>query len=484
MPLATSEPTERPASVLVIDDDPLASVVIRRALQGLAHELRTAGDIRTGVDQVEARSPDLVVLDNVLPDGLGIEALEQIHRLAPSVPVLFVTARGSGSTAIEAMKLCAFDYLPKPLDPARFRSQVDRALSLRRLVRSGSAVAATHAERQRPSSSVLVGECPAMQTVFKAIGKVAMQDVAVLVRGEHGSGKDSVAREIHRHSRQSGGPLVKAACRGLDDPRQEEDLFGVEGGPAGRFSAAAGGTLVLQEVGGLSLPLQSRLLHALREGLYEPSGGGGERPLECRVIAITSEDLEAKSRAGQFRSDLYYYLSSFIVTLPPLRQRPGDLSLLVQHTLDKLAPIARAFGVDRPRVSEEAMRALAGHVWPGNIDELESVIKRALVEQKGNILLGSELFGDTQGPVVATPPEGSSARFITDWSAFAELRIESGADTLHADAIAEMEKKLIVRVLAHTAGNQAHAARLLGITRASLRKKLRQHGLLARPGVE
>ncbi|MGL4514878.1 MAG: sigma-54-dependent transcriptional regulator [Lacipirellulaceae bacterium] len=474
--------------MLVIDDDPLVYVLVRRALQGLPHRFFTAPDGRTGVAEVEARQPDLIVLDNVLPDGLGVRALERIHQLAPSVPVLFVTARGSGGTAIEAMKLCAFDYLPKPLDPARLRQQIDRALELRRLVRSNTPSGDTAPKTTAPATSVLIGECPPMQAVFKAIGKVAMQDVAVLVQGEHGAGKESVAREIHRHSRRADGPLVKLACRGLDDARVEELLFGKAASDntaatPGRIEAAAGGTLVLQEVGGLSLPMQSKLLQALRDGTYEPSGGTTV-PVRCRIVAITSEDLEQKSRAAEFRSDLFYTLSSFVITLPPLRMRHGDLPLLVRHSLDKLAPIAREFGVERAAVSDEAMRTLASHVWPGNIDELESVLKRALVEQKGNILLGSELFGAAPGPAVPVATSGSGSKYLTDWSAFTALRIDAGGDTLHADAVAETERKVFARLLVHTRGNQAQAARILGITRASLRKKLRQYGMASKPSAE
>ena len=493
--LADTAPTPTDPVVLVIDDDPLVSVVVRRALEGMPHRLFTAADGETGVREVESRRPDLVILDNVLPDRLGMGALNEIHGLAPTVPILFITARGSGGAAIEAMKLCAFDYLPKPLDPPKLRVQIDRALSLRRMLQNGDSAAAGPAVAQTPGPNVpsepaeLIGDCPAMQAVFKAIGKVALQDIAVLVRGENGTGKESVAREIHGHSHRSAGPLVKLHCRGLDERRLDEELFGhsdANGRPsaAGRIGEAAGGTLVLQEVGDIPLQLQAKLLAAIRDGYYE-AGSGQRTRFDCRVLAITTEDLEAQSREGRFRSDLYYTLSSFVITLPPVRQRHGDLRLLVEHALGKLQPIAAAFGVDRPQVSEEAMQALASHLWPGNIDELESVLKRALIEQKGNILLPGELIQAVTGSsAVPTSTRNGSSRFTTDWAAFAEMRIEAGADTLHADAIAETERKLFTRVLRHTRGNQAQAARILGITRASLRKKLRIYGMVAKPREE
>lgn len=471
----------------MIDDDPLVSVVVRRAMEGIEHRLFTAADGRTGVEQVEAKRPDLVVLDNILPDGLGVEALTKIHELAPSVPILFVTARGSGGTAIEAMKLSAFDYLPKPLEPAKLRAQIDRALTLRKLVESKS-----HDDEPLPPSgsdatmagdpqNSLVGECAPMQVVFKAIGKVATQDVAVLVRGEHGSGKESVAREIHRHSQRSEGPLIKLYCRGWDDARLSAELFGEKNGRPGRIADAEGGTLVLQEVGSLSAPMQARLLQAVRDGVYEPAGETTEHQVACRFIAITSEDLESKTRAGEFRSDLYYALSSFVIELPALRQRRGDLPLLIEHTLRKLHAITNTYGIDEPRVSEEVMRALCNHLWPGNLDELESVLKRSLVEQKGNLLLATELFPDTAETVVSTTTDAANSRDATNWQAFVDLRVEGGADTIHAEAVAEAEQKVFKRVLRHTRGNQAQAARMLGITRASLRKKLRMYGMAPRP---
>ena len=259
--------------VLVIDDDPLVSVVVRRALDGVDHRLHTALTGADGVREVAARSPDLIVLDNILPDGLGVDVLGRIHELAPGVPVLFVTARGSGSTAIEAMKLSAFDYLPKPLEPAKLRSQIHRALSLRRLLTEdteasnvGAAVAFQNAfaKEGEPTPDALVGECPPMQAVFKAIGKVATQEVAVLLRGEHGTGKEAIAREIHRHSHRADKPFMKLHCPGLDEQRLEAELFGSPGSPGahrrshGRDAAPAGSRPVAAGGAGETAPSNPR----------------------------------------------------------------------------------------------------------------------------------------------------------------------------------------------------------------------------------
>lgn len=459
-------------------------------MEGIAYQMYVASDGAAGVDEVVRRSPDLVILDNVLPDGLGLNALTTIHELAPSVPILFVTARGSGGSAIEAMKLCAFDYLPKPLDPPKLRTQIDRALSLRQLMSADPAPADEglwppgESLSLPPDPSDLVGDCPAMQFVFKAIGKVAMQDIAVLIRGEHGTGKESVAREIHAHSHRSEGPLVKLHCRGVEERRIEELLFGRDDDASvtpGKLAEAAGGTLVLEEVGELPLSIQARVLRAIRDRVYEAPGVSEERKVECRILAITTEDLESKSRKGEFRSDLFYALSSYVIELPPVRARHGDMRLLVEHSLRKLRPIANSFGVQDARISEEAMKALAAHHWPGNIDELESVLRRALVEQKGNVLIPAEVARAVAAEsAVPSQNREASAKQTTDWASFTDMRIEAGSDTLHADAIAETERKVFARVLQHTRGNQAQAARILGITRASLRKKLRLYEMAPR----
>jgi two-component system nitrogen regulation response regulator GlnG len=248
----------------------------------------------------------------------------------------------------------------------------------------------------------------------------------------------------------------------------------------GAIERASGGTLLLQEVGRLNMASQGKLLQVLREGKYQPRGVDGHRTLPCRIIAITTDDLESLVRSGEFRSDLYYTLNSFVITLPPLRQRHGDMPLLIHHTLRKLGHIAAGFGISQTRVSDDAMAVLCKHLWPGNIDELESVLKRAMVEQKGHILVAEDLKrAMADDPVLTSTQECESSKYGTDWASFTQLRIDSGTDSLHLEATEEMERKLFDRVLMHTGGNQAHAARILGITRASLRKKLRQYGMQA-----
>lgn len=478
--MQSPHPQPAPAKVLVVDDDPLVTVIVRRAMEGVDCQLHSAGDAQGGLDAIKQFSPDLVVLDNILPDASGVDVLQQIHRLAPALPVIFVTACGTGSTAIEAMKLSAFDYLSKPLDPQMLRGQLRRALAYRSLAEADPSEALTTSVVPEPLSNSLVGECPAMQMVFKSVGLVAGQNVTVFIQGEHGTGKESIAREIHKHSRYSDGPVLKLQCLGVSEGRLiEQDLFG-HGSNAGLLEEAEGGTLLIKGISHLPLSAQSKLLQVLRDGVFRRLGETAQRKLGCRIVAISIGPLDTRVRRGEFRSDLYYALGSFVISLPPLRKRRGDIPLLAAHILEKLRPIHESFGVSKPRVSAEAMQALSEHLWPGNIDELEAILKRTLVEQKGHVLLAADLRKALGVTAAAITEQSDTKRFATDWTSFTRLRIEAGTDMLHADATEEMERNLFSRVLLHTEGNQAQAARILGITRASLRKRLRQYNMSAR----
>jgi DNA-binding NtrC family response regulator len=250
------------------------------------------------------------------------------------------------------------------------------------------------------------------------------------------------------------------------------------------FELAASGTLVLQEVGALPLPAQSRLLQVLRERKFDRPGRSVSIPVTGRLVATSSQDLEALVRSGRMRPDVYYLLSSFTICLPPLRQRHGDLPLLIEQLLAQRIRETGGSG-PRPRVSEAALHILSRHTWPGNIDELQSVLDRSLVEAKGNVILSDSMIEAlNREPLLEQGAPGDRVHATTDWEAFSDLRIEAGTEDLYAEAINETDRKLLTRVLSHTGGNQAHAARILGITRASLRKKLRGLGLGAAPAAD
>lgn len=461
----------------------MASVLVQQALDGVEAEVVLQLTGTAGIEYTASNLPDVIVLDHLLPDTTGTEILAQLHSSAPTCPIIFVTSHKTGGTAIEAMKLGAFDYLTKPFDLPRLRGLIERAMKLSSTLRMPAEALSAIDPLSGPPGE-LVGESPTMQAVFKAIGTVAMHDVSVLLAGEQGTGKETVAHAIHANSRTPNGPFVKLHCPSYDAAQLEQQLFGDSSLESpetsrGKLEQAHGGTLLLEEVGALSLPIQGRLLNVLRESVLQGNSSGPATRINARIVATTSVELEGLVRSGALRSDLYYLLSSFVIRLPPLRQRAGDLPLLIEQLLPSICASNSSGGSSPLIITDEAIRLLCGHTWPGNIDELKSVLRRAAVESKSKIALPETIAKAISGDPVLRPDSDEHAQaYSTDWDTFAKLRIEHGADSLYQEAMLETDRKLLSRVLEHTEGNQARAARILGITRTSLRKKLRQAQLV------
>lgn len=444
--------------------------------------MTTATSAEAGIGLFSTTRPDAVILDVLLPDRTGLEVFRELHRLDPKVPVILITAGGTSDTAIEAMKLGAFDYLLKPLDFGRVRSLVRRAFEIRRLMREPvsvdpevGAIPAGH--------DAIVGRGPAMQEVYKAIGRVAPQTVTVLVRGESGTGKELVGRAIYQHSNRCDGPFLAVNCAAIPETLLESELFGHEKGAftgadrrhIGKFEQCSGGTLLLDEIGDMPLLLQGKILRVLQDQQFERVGGNQTIRTDVRIIASTNRDLEQMVAAGAFRSDLYYRLNVYTITLPPLGRRPEDLPLLVDHFLVRAN---RELGKDIRSIAPEAMDLLRAYAWPGNVRQLQSVLKQAVLRTAGPVLVAdylpdtlriAPLTEPTQAPVL-----GSAGM---DWDRFLEERLQSGTNRLYDEAIGLLERLLITRVLRHTAGNQLQAAKILGITRSTMRAKMRQFGI-------
>ena len=469
--------------VLVIDDDPAARLIIGRLLSDQKLEVLTAEAGLPGLQLALEKHPDVVVLDNVLPDISGLEVLRRLRTFDAQLPVVFITAQGTSHTAIEAMKSCAFDFLPKPLDLHRLQEQITRAIEARRLMRVPVVIDAAH-DTDEPGD-LLVGRSPLMQEVYKSIGRVALQEVPVLLEGETGTGKELVARAIYQHGGRSQGPFLVVKCSDFNSVWLESELFGHEEAAfpgalaerVGKFEQCAGGVLLLEEVGDLALSTQSKLLRALRDGRFERVGSADSRTLDVRVIATTSADLEPSVHQGQFRADLYYFLHGFRVRLPAVRERPEDIPALVDHFVRRVSRITRALGSDVVRVSADAMALLSQYAWPGNLDELQSVLKRALIETKGTVVASDFLRATLRNPHDAAESLAATGGIVTNWHAFVDTRVARGAVDVYAAALGEMDRQLLGRVLESTGGNQARAAKILGITRGSLRKKIRTLGL-------
>jgi two-component system, NtrC family, response regulator AtoC len=460
--------------LLVVDDEPSILVAFRRAFRNTPVEVITAESATDGLTLAREHHPDAVVMDIQLPGLTGLEALGEFRDLDPHSPVILISGKGTTDTAIEAMKRGAYDYLLKPLELSQLRQVIDRALELSRLMHVPAVVA--DAEPADDRADAIVGRCPAMQAVYKAIGRVAAQEVTVLIFGESGTGKELVARAIYQHGRRAGAPFLAINCAALTESLLESELFGHEQGAftgadrrrIGKFEQCSGGTIFLDEVADMSPATQSKVLRLLQDQTFERVGGNETIRTDVRVLAASNKELEKLVEQGRFREDLFYRLSVFTIRLPPLRERGDDLLLLVQHYL-------RRFNRELDRhvegVSLDALAALRRYAWPGNIRELQSVLKQALLQAAGPVLVADFLPASLvrlEGRVSCADSfsGGPLAQFI-------EEQLLAGSENLYEEVQRRVEKLLLTRVLQHTGGNQLQAAKILGITRGSVRTKLR-----------
>lgn len=496
-------------ALLIVDDDRSIIRIFQRCFENTDVTVATAA---SGAEAVRATSelrPDVVVLDIMLPDQSGLSAYEEIRRQNPEIPIVFITASGTSDTAIESMRLGAMDYLSKPLDMAKIRQVVRIAMSISKLIR-GSAVKGGSGEGENTdaaseagttSTDALIGHCAAMQEVYKAIGRVAGQNINVLIRGESGTGKELVARAIHQHSTRVGKNFLAVNCAAIPESLLESELFGHEKGAftgavsqrIGKFEECDGGTLFLDEVGDMPLLMQSKVLRAIQEKEFQRVGGNHTIKSDTRIVAATNRDLESMVADGAFRADLCYRLDGYTILLPPLRDRRDDIPLLVDYYLHRFnAEIGKAI----TGVAPEAMERLKDYSWPGNIRELQTILKHAMLHAIGPILVPDFLPPELRGESPAAPARpsaaGSDSIAVAEEAAaessalggdlafreFIETQLRGGTRSLYADSVKYMECILLTNVLSYTNGNQSQAALLLGITRGCLRGKLRMHGMM------
>jgi DNA-binding NtrC family response regulator len=466
------------ARLLLIDDDPdLVLDQVRQAFPAPHHQVQVAGTGAEGLRQVGAETPDVILLDLRLPDQSGLEVYQQLRQIDARIPVIFITLAKSADAAIEAMKQGAYDYLFKPLDLHQLRRVAGEALEVARRMRAPAVLAEAAADPD--VDGAIVGSCPAMREVYKAVGRVAAQDVPVLITGESGTGKELVARAIYQHGPRAKAPFLALNCAAIPEQLLESELFGHEKGAftgadrrrIGKFEQVSGGTLFLDEIGDMPLALQAKILRLLQEQSFERVGGNETVQTDVRLIAATQCDLKAWSEEGKFRPDLYYRLGVFTIHLSPLRERGDDLPLLVRHYLRRFS---RELGREVHEVAPEALERLRGYPWPGNIRELQSVLKQALLKASGTVLLPAFL-PDLSGRPDESGRAASGADL--DLEAFIGQRLGPDATDLYADTHRQVDRVLLPRVLEYTGGNQHQAARLLGIARQTLRQKLRDLGL-------
>jgi two-component system nitrogen regulation response regulator GlnG len=468
------------ANLLLIDDDrSLIPGQMRQAFPAPAHRVEVAGTGAEGIERVGAVPPDVILLDLRLPDQSGLEVYQQIRRIDARIPVIFVTVAKTADTAIEAIKEGAYDYLFKPLDLQQLRRVVSDALAVARLMREPAVVAETAPDPD--VEGAIVGTCPAMREVYKAIGRVAAQDVPVLITGESGTGKELVARAVYQHGPRAKAPFLALNCAAIPENLLESELFGHEKGAftgadrrrIGKFEQVSGGTLFLDEIGDMPLALQAKILRVLQDQSFERVGGNETVHTDVRLITASHRDLKAWSAEGRFRADLYYRLSVFSIHLPPLRERGDDLRLLIGHYLRRYS---RELGREAREAAPETLQRLCAYHWPGNIRELQSILKQALLRASGTILLPTFLPQPLGGAGEAqAAPDAGEEPGVEAW--VVRQRLASDVRDLYANAHRELDRLMLLRVMEFTRGSQHQAALLLGIARQTLRLKLRDLGL-------
>lgn len=471
--------------ILIVDDDEGICYSLARLLADDDRRVTAVQTPDAGFEALRGEDPDLVMLDVKIGNADGLEVLKDIRSKRPFQQVVVMTAHGTTETAIEAMKRGAFDYIIKPFDTGALRAVVDRALTTARLNRHVGGAFGTGEKAKAKldlSADRIVGRSRAMQEIYKMIGQVAGRDVPVLIRGESGSGKELVARALWQHSRRGAKQFLAVNCAALTETLLESELFGHERGAftgaearkLGKFEQADGGTLYLDEIGDMSISTQAKILRVLQDGTFQRVGGHEPLRVDVRILAATHQDLEKLIRETRFREDLYYRLRVMEITLPSLRQRREDIPELVRYFLARHRDALNSSAVE---VSAKAMDLLTAQDWPGNVRQLENVIRRALVLCIGPSITHEVL--ELGKPNLPAKTEPLAKDIQEDLEAVVERLLSSGKEYL----IEELERLLIGRALERMNGNQVRTARLLGITRNTLRSRVLKFGLKSKVNV-
>jgi len=472
------------SKLLLIDDDQDVSYSIRRNLESPEIELTTASSGEEGLKVIPQLKPDLVLMDIRMGGINGLETLRRIRQMDSKQLVILMTAYGTPQTAIEAMKLGAYDYLLKPFDVAKLKEVIGNALNAARDMKQ--VVSYQPFLESEDYELGIVGRSEPMQQVFKLIGQLAVSDATALITGESGTGKELVARAIYHHSNRNTQPFLAVNCAAIPEQLLESELFGHERGSftgattqrIGKFEQCNRGTLFLDEIGDMTPATQTKILRVLQSGTFERVGGNAPIHVDVRIIAATNKPLEQAVAARQFREDLFYRLNVVRVQLPALRDRREDIPLLVNYFLKK---IARDQQREPKSIAASAVKALEKFHWPGNVRELENILRRAHVIAKSEAILPADLPTEITGQsgasaLVATPASAGEAA-ASDAAGLARQLFQIAKRNPKLKVIPAVERELVIEALKETQNNQVQAAKLLGITRATLRKRIEKFGI-------
>jgi two-component system, NtrC family, response regulator HydG len=452
--------------ILIVDDDETHCRMLQAVLGDEKYDTVTAADGQEAVDAVAQSFYDLILMDIKMARMGGIEALAKIKTLNPEIPIIIMTAYSSVDSAVKAMKSGAYDYLTKPLDVDELLLLIEKALRHTRLEKENLLLKEQLGSRFDFAN--IIGRSPAMKKLLETVALVAPTDATVLILGESGTGKELVANAIHQNSPRKGHPLIKINCAALPETLLESELFGHEKGAftgavsarQGRFQQAHDGTIFLDEIAEMPLPLQSKILRVLQEREFQPVGGSKTIKVNTRIVTATNKNLQEEIQANRFREDLYYRINVVSLTAPALRERRDDIPLLADHFLKRFAEKnKKALQGFTPKAMDLLMR----HDWPGNIRELENAIERAVIMARGQRITPEEFPAPLRGP----EPKWSEPE--------AEAPVQAAEPPVER-SLKQLEKETILRTLAENGGNRTRTANILGISRRTLQLKLKEYG--------
>lgn len=460
--------------ILVVDDEIGVCHSFKKVLGRHGYEVITALSGEKAIEKVRIENPTLVIMDVTMPEIDGLETLKRLKILYPGLAVIMMTAYSTSEKAITAMKYGAYDYLTKPVDNTRLISLVEKAIMAAKISKRVTFEETADEEEER-----IIGKSPPMLDIYKKIGQVAESDATVLLRGETGTGKELIARAIYHHSKRVNKPFLPVNCAAIPETLLESELFGHEKGAftgadnrrIGKFEQCNTGTMLLDEIGDMPLPLQSKLLRVLEDGCFQRLGGSDLIKTNVRIIAATNKNLDALLNKGKFRDDLYWRLNVVSIDVPPLRERKGDIEDLAQYFIQKYN---RQLDKNIKGVAPEIIREFKSYHWPGNVRELQSIIHRGMVLCQRDFLSFKDCEWLSQMRL--------SGERITDiekaLSAVANELLQGGEKNIYKKAVSNFEHLMVKKALELTKNNQVLAAKLLGISRNTLREKLEKNKTL------
>ena len=463
--------------VLIVDDDESILWILQRMFKDKKIETVEARDGKSALEMLKGQDLSIAIMDIRMPEKDGLDVLREIKETGCQTPIIIMTAQGTMKNAVEAMKHGAFDYITKPFDIGELEILVDRALEHRKLKEEVANLKDRLKERVAKEIT-FIGKSKAVQDVFKTVGRIAPKDVPVIIQGESGTGKELIAKLIHTNSPRNEGPFIAVNSAAIPRELMESELFGYEKGAftgaietrLGKFELANNGTLFLDEIGDMALDLQSKLLRAIQGQEFYRVGGKQPIQVDVRIIAATNQDIEKAVEEKKFREDLLYRLNVVTIKLPPLRSRKEDIPLLVEYFLQKFQ---EEMGIEPRTISPNATNALKSYSWPGNVRQLENILRRAVLLSPNPMLTPDD---------VSLPRERRNRESLED---IISSRLEgyinsidaSGKHELYDTIVPFMERPLIKLVLKQTGGNQVKTAEILGINRNTLRKKIKELGI-------